>query len=114
MLDSEARRDIQTIREAAINVWGRNCEFEDIIIKDSPYPEFELPIRLYQCVKVGIYYDRSALDMGIMQEGKYILLEKFTTEMVHRGMKAMEFKNLFSNFKILDDVAKGLISTGQY
>lgn len=114
MLNNEARKNLQAIKETAGQIWEKNCEFGDIDIKDSPYPEFELPMRLYQKLEVGIYYDRSALDIGIRQEGKYVLLEKFTTRQVLRGMKAMKPENLFNNFKILDEVACDLITSGKF
>ena len=80
MLDDEARQDLQTIKQLALQIWGSNCVFGNPDIKNSPYPEFELPMRLYQRIEVGIYYDRSALDIGIKQDGKYVLLGKFTTK----------------------------------
>ena len=110
MLDNEARQDIQTIKQIAFQIWGQNCEFNDIDIKDSPYPEFELPIRLYGRIEVGIYYDRSALDIGIRHDGKYVLLGKFTTKQVFRGMKAMEPENLLYNFRLLDEVVREIIT----
>ena len=113
MLNNEARQNLQLIKEMARQIWGRNCEFEEIDIKDSPYPEFELPMRLYQRIYVGIYYNRSALDIGIKQDEKYTLLGKFTKKEVLRGMKAMEPENLLNNFNILDEVARDLISNSQ-
>ena len=109
MLDDEARQDLQTIKQLALQIWGSNCVFGNPDIKNSPYAEFELPMRLYQRIEVGIYYDRSALDIGIKQDGKYVLLGKLTTNQVFRGMKAMKQENLLYNFKMLDGVARGLI-----
>lgn len=113
MLDNEARQDLQMIKQMAIQNWGSNCEFADIKIMNSPHSEFELPMRLYHEVEVGIYYDRSALDIGIRQGGKYDLLGKFTTKQVFRGMKAMKPENLLYNFKVLDEVARDLIAGRQ-
>lgn len=76
---------------------------------NSPFSEFELPIWLYQKIEVGIYYNRTALDIGIKQDGKYILLGKFTTKQVFRGMKAMKPENLHHNLKVLDEVSCELI-----
>lgn len=70
-------------------------------------------MRLFQKIEIGIYYDRSALDIGIKQEGKYILLGKFTTKQVFRGMKAMIPENLLHNFKVLDEVSRELIASNQ-
>ena len=113
MLNSEARQNFQSIKEMAIHNWGSNCEFMNVRIIDSPYSEFELQIRLYHEVEVGIYYDRSALDIGIKQDGKYVLLGKFTSKQVYRGMKAMKSENLIYNFKILDEVARELTQSRQ-
>jgi len=110
MLNNEAKRNIEEIRKTALQIWGSNCKFFDLDVKNSPYPEFELPLKLYDQIEVGIYYDRSALDIGIKQEGKYVLLSKFTTKPVFRGMKAMEPDNLLHNFQVLDEVAKNMIA----
>lgn len=108
MLNNEARTNLQTIQKMISQLWGDNCELSGPEIKQSPYPEFELTLRLYRKVQVGIYYDRSAIDIGIMQDGKYVLLQKFTPEKVVRGMAAMKPENLYRNFYILDKVAKRL------
>lgn len=113
MLDNEALQDLQTIKQIAIQNWGQNCEFAEIKIANSPHSEFELPMSLYHEIEVGIYYDRSALDIGIRRGGKYDLLSTFTTKQVYRGMKAMKPENLISNFKVLDEVARGLIASRQ-
>jgi hypothetical protein len=113
MLNNEARQNLQTIKLVANQIWGQNCEIYDLDIKNSPYPEFELPMRLYKEIEVGIYYDRSALDIGIKQNGKYVLLEKFTSKQVYRGMKAMIKENLLHNFGVLDEVARGISTKGQ-
>jgi hypothetical protein len=113
MLDNEARQNLQTIRQIALQIWGPNCEFGENKVINSPYPEFELPMLLYGKIGVGIYYDRSALDIGIMQDGEYVLLGKFTTEDVFRGMKAMKPENLLHNFQVLDYVAREMIAKGE-
>lgn len=110
MLNSEANRNIQVMKEEAFHTWGSNCEFGAIDIKNSPYPEFELRLRLYQKVEVGIYYDRSAFDIGIGRDGRFVLLGKFTSKPVFRGMKAMIPENLRHNFQVLDEVARELIA----
>jgi hypothetical protein len=113
MLDDEARKDLQTIQHVAYQIWGSNCEFKEITIVNSPYPEFELPMRLFKRIEVGIYYDRSALDIGILQGDKYVLLGKFTAEQVFRGMKSMEPENLLHNFKVLDEVTREIIANSK-
>lgn len=113
MLDNEARQNMQSIKELVIQNWGSDCEFADVRIVDSPYPEFELKIWLYHKIEVGIYYDRSALDIGIRHGEKFVLLGKFTAEQVYRGMKALKPENLLHNFRILDDVARELIKSCQ-
>ena len=110
MIDNEALQDLQTIKQVALQNWGSNCEFADIKVANSPHSEFELSICLYHEIEVGIYYDRSALDIGIRRGGKYDLLGTFTTKQVFRGMKAMKPENLLCNFKVLDEVARGLIA----
>ena len=109
MLDHEARIDLEKIKEAAKKKWGENCEFLELRIVDSPYPEFELPIILYQKIEVGLYYDRSTMDIGIKQNGKYVILSKFTDEEVYRGFEVMEPQNLQHNFEVLDEVVKNML-----
>ncbi len=104
MLDNEARRDLMLIKQIADQVWGANCRFGDLKVMDSPYPEFEIPLRLYEKWDIGIYYDRSAVDIGIKQGEKYVLLDKFTTQKVFRGMNAMTEDNLLHNFELLNEV----------
>ena len=108
MLNNEAKENLELIYETAEQLWGSNCTFSELEIKNSPWSEFEQPVCLYGKVDVGIYYDRSALDIGIKQNGKYELLSKFTSENVFRGMTAMQAENLLHNFKVLDKVAKRL------
>lgn len=104
MLDKEAREDIKLIEETAKRTWGENCEFLQLDVKESPYAEFELQICLYQKVKVGIYYDRSALGIRIWQNGKDVFFGKFTEKPVFWGFKAMKPENLEYNFNVLDEV----------
>ena len=109
MLNKEAQRNLQLIKQMIIQIWGEDCELLNIDIKDSPYSEFELLIRLYHKVEAGRYYDRSALDIGIKQNEKYILLGNLTNKPVVRGIKAMDPKNLRSNFLILNEVAQAIV-----
>lgn len=105
----EEKQNIDLIKSTAQQVWGSNVQFGEIKVINSPYPEFEWPIYLYGKAEVGIYYDRSALDIGIKQNGKYELLGKFTNQNVLRGMKAMQPENLLHNFQVLDNVVKKII-----
>ena len=113
MLDDEAKRNLQRIREEAFKMWGQDCEFGNIDIVDSPYAEFELPMRLYKRVEVGIYYDRSTMDIGIKQEGDYVILGRFTEEEVFRGFEAMRPEVMRHNFQVLDTVVREMIRKGE-
>ena len=108
MLDNEARTDLQTIKDYLFQIFGENCELSEPEIKNSPYPEFKLTMLLYRKVQAAIAYDRSALDIGIKQNGKYVLLQKFTQEEVERGLEATKPPYFYNNFCILDRVAKRL------
>lgn len=108
MLDNEAKTKLQRIRQLFIQMFGNECEFGELEIIDSPYSEFELSVYLYGCIDVGICYDRSALDIGIKQDGKYVLLEKFTSKQVFYGMKATRPENLVHNFEVLKEVVEQL------
>ena len=106
MLNKEARNNLKTIQQLAKELWGPDCELEKPDIIDSPYPEFELRMRLFGRVEVGVYYDRSTYDIGIKQGEEYVLLQKFTDRPVMRGMEEMEPENLRRNFDVLDEVAR--------
>ena len=106
MLDNEARTKLQMIQNYISQIWGNNCKVSETEVIDSPYPEFQFTLWLYDKIQVGIYYDRSTLDIGIMQNGEYLILQKFTQEKVERGFKATKPENLYNNFCILDRVAK--------
>ncbi len=108
MLNNEARTKLQTIKNYIFQIWGNDCKLSDPEIIDSPYSEFELTLWLYDKIQVGIYYDRSALDIGIMQNGEYVLLQEFTPEEVVRGLEATKPPYFYNNFCILDRVAKRL------
>jgi hypothetical protein len=111
MLNDEALNNLSLIYHTARYVWGERCVFSEIRILNSPWSEFELPLNLYGKVDVGIYYDRSALDIGINQDGKFRLLSEYTSESVYRGMKAMIKNNLLHNFTILDQVVKRILES---
>jgi len=104
--DEEAVSNIELIKTTAQALWGNNCVFGELKELESPYPEFEWSLLLYNKIDVGVYYDRSALDLGIKKNGKYELLSKFTDENVFRGMKAMNPENLLHNFQVLDRILK--------
>jgi hypothetical protein len=108
MLDSEAKENLQLIYETAEQLWGNDCVFSDIQIINAPWSEFELPMRLYGKTDIGIYYERSAVDIGIKLNDEYEILGKFTNEKVFRGMKAMEPENLRHNLGVLDKVVRAM------
>ena len=111
MLNDAAKINLQRIKRALENKWGDDCVIGPLKIIESPYPEFELPIYLYNKLEVGIYYDRSCLDIGIKQDGdEYIILTKFTDRPVLRGFESLEGNNLEYNFEVLDEVAHKLLN----
>lgn len=109
MLNEEARANLQYIQDSILQIWGQDCELRYPQIMASPYPEFELSLVLYGKIEVGIYYDRSALDIGIKKNGKYELLSHFTDKPVIRGMKAMRPENLRYDLTILEEVIRGMV-----
>lgn len=109
----EEKQNINNIYQIASEQWGENVEFEKIKVINSPYPEFELPMKLYGRVNILLAYDRSALDIGIPQNGQYVLMSEFTDKPFVRGMKATQVENLRHNFQVLDEVARKLIASGR-
>ena len=105
----EEKQNIDNIYRAAHDLWGENVVFGDIEVIESPYPEFDLPMKLFDKVGILLNYDRSALDIGVPKDGRYVLMSEFTDKPFVRGMKATQPENLISNFRVLDEVAKKLI-----
>lgn len=108
MLNKEGKQKLQTIQQLIREMWGEDCRMGEPEILDSPYPEFRIHLWLFDTVDVSIYYDRSALDIAIKQDGKYEILRTFTDKPVTRGMAATQPENLIRNFEILDEVARRL------
>ena len=105
----EEEQNIGLIKSTAQRVWGNNVRFGEIKVIDSPYPEFELIMRLYNKINIMLVYDRSTLDIGIPKDGEYVLMDKFTDEPFVRGMRATQPDNLVNNFALLDKVVKNII-----
>ena len=111
MLNNEAAKNIELIENTAVQVWAGNVEFDAIRVLNSPYPEFEWVMTLYQKIDVLIHYDRSALDIGIPKNGQHVLMSEFTDKSIVRGMKSTQPENLLYNFRVLDDIVKKLSET---
>ena len=108
MLNGEAHRNIETIKAAADEVWGRDIEFGEIGVIASPYPEFELPARLYGTFNLRLEYDRSTLGIMLETAQGYVGLSRLTGEQVFRGLKSCKPENLLHNFRVLDRVVRDM------
>ena len=106
MLIDRDKKEIDLIKNTARQVFGDNIEFGVFKELDSPYPEFEWSLKLYGEVDVRLFYDRSALDIGVPKNGEYVLMSEYTDQPFVRGMRATEPENLLSNFCVLENVAK--------
>jgi len=106
MLDREAIEDIALIKSTANQVWGNKCQFGEIREINSPYPEFDLPMRLYNVCDITIEYERSTVGIMVKTEQGYIGLSRLTEQQVFKGLKSCVPENLLHNFKILDGLIK--------
>lgn len=109
MLLDRDKPEINLIERTIKEVFVNNVEFGEFKELDSPYPEFEWSLKLYDKVNVRLFYDRSALDIGVPKNGEYVLMSEYTTQPFIRGMKATLPENLLNNFRVLDDVAKCIL-----
>lgn len=105
--DWEAVENIESIRNAAQQVWGKNVRFSDIQGKDSPYSEFEWHILLYNRFDIKMEYDRSMLEITVNTAQGYILLDKLTNEKIFLWFESCKPQNLLHNFQVLDRVVRG-------
>ncbi|MDR0951440.1 MAG: hypothetical protein LBM18_00745 [Oscillospiraceae bacterium] len=105
----EDKQNIEAIKSIANQVWGEKCEFGDMKVIKSPYPEFEWPIVLHGKIDVVLTYDRSILGINIMTDNGYENIRKFTEKEYIRGFESCKPKNLLHNFRILDEVVKAMM-----
>ena len=111
MLDREAIDDIALIRATAHRVWGSKCQLGEIREIDSPYPEFDLPILLYNSYNITLEYERSTVGIMVKTNQGYIGLSRLTDQNIFKGLKSCVPENLLYNFKVLDDIVKKLSET---
>lgn len=109
MLGKTAHKDLEMLKATITSFWGDNCVIEKIEIKDSPFPEFAIHMKLYNALDIGFAYDRGTMDIGIKENDKYIILQKFTDKTVYRGFEVMEPDIMRHNFSVLDEVARQLM-----
>ena len=98
----EEEQNIRLIEGTAKKTWGNNVEFGELKVLDSPYPEFELIMRLYKLFDIKLTYDRSTLSIGVPTEEGYLVLSRAAKEPVFRGFDGMKAENLSHNFEVLD------------
>ena len=106
MLNNDARANISLIKEIANQVWENNVEFGEIKVLDSPYPEFEWPMRLYNSVDVRLEYERSTVGIMVKTREGYIGLSRMTDDQVFKGLKSCKPENLLHNFQVLDGLLR--------
>ncbi len=98
----EEQKNIKMIEDVANQVWGSNVQFGEMKIINSPYPEFEWPMRLYGNIEVIIKYERSTVGILIKEGDDYIGLSRMTGEQVFKGLISCKPDNLLHNFQVLD------------
>ena len=102
MLNKEAHRDIELIRETAQKVWGEDCVFGEFKEPNSPYAEFEWYVVLYGRFEVRIDYERGGIGNMVKTGDGHIALSRLTDEQVFKGLKGGIPENLIHNFQVLD------------
>ena len=109
MLIDRDWKDVDLIEDTAKQIFGNNIEFGKVKELDSPYPQFDWPLKLYGAVDALLVYDRSILTMGILRDGEEVYIGEFTDAPIIRGFASTEPENLLSNFRVLDEVAKRIM-----
>ena len=102
MLNKEAIKNIDLLKSVAEQVWGENVVFGELKVIDSPYAEFELPMRLYNTYDIRLEYERSTVGIMVKTVQGYIGLSKLTEQNVFKGLKSCIPENLLHNFQVLD------------
>ena len=102
MLDKEAIRNIHLIKSIAEQIWGDNVVFGEINILNTPYSQFEVPMKLYREMDVLLVYDRSILDISVRKDNEYLWLSDLTDEKIIEGIDSTKQENLLHNFQVLD------------
>jgi len=106
MLIDRDKKEIDLIKNTAMQVFENNIEFGEFKEFDSPYSQFDWFVRLYGTIDAILVYDRSILTMGIIKDGEEIYIGEYTNKPIVRGFASTEPENLLANFRVLDDVAK--------
>ena len=109
MLNNDAKKNIDLITSTAKYLWNENVSFGKLKVLNTPYPAFEWMMNLYKKIDILLIYDRSTLDIGILKNGKYVLVSRFTDKPFIRGIKSTQPENLLNNFRLLDYVVTSLI-----
>lgn len=107
MLNREAIENIQLIKDTANFVWGTQCRFGEVQVIDSPYSEFNLPMRLYDLYDILLEYERATLGIMVKNDLGYTGLSRLSTQQVFRGFESLKPANLLHNFRVLDQFIRG-------
>ena len=98
----EEKQNIDLIKSTAQQIWDSNVQFGEIKVINSPYPEFEWDIILYNKFSVLMKYDRSILDISVKTNGDEKWLTDLTDEDIVEGFESCKPENLLHNFHVLD------------
>ncbi len=72
----EDKQNIDNIYIIATKLWDKQVEFGKIEVIDSPYPEFNLPIRLYNACDITLEYERGTIGIMVNTPNGYIGLKQ--------------------------------------
>ena len=112
MLDKHAEEVIKVIEVLSKQLWGSNCEIGQVKVLNSPYAEFECPMRLYHKVNVHLTYDRSILGIAVQTLKGNVWVDDLTNEMIYDGFESSISKNILHNFQVLDEVVRNMTAKG--
>ena len=104
MLNKFDQENIAIIKSMAQKVFGKNHVFGEIQFLDSPYTEFNLPMRLYDAFDITLEYERSTVGIMVKTKQGYIGLSRLTDEQIFKGLKSCKPENLLHNFQVLNEV----------
>ena len=108
MLNNEGRQNLENIKRAAADVWGKKCRFSDFKDFGAPFCMFEIHLFIHEKFDVLLTYDRSTLDISIRMKDEYQWLGDLTNQNLIEGFDSCKPDSLLHNFVILDNVLSSM------
>jgi hypothetical protein len=102
MLSKYGMENIEVLKKAVYDVWGKEASIVDTKIINRPFDMFEMYLILHKKYHILLSYDRSIVDIAVLVEGKYKWLTDITNMQVVEGFNSCKTENLAYNFQVLE------------